>query len=874
MRYIEYYIIDKIIRIVYLLFSCLLSLGIQAGEPKCDSLIHRIRNFSHQYIQEKAYLHFDNVSYYIGENIWYKAYVVNAIPQELTSQSRILYVDLLSQEGYILKRNKHYIENGMTSGCFALPDSMYAGYYEVRAYTAWMLNFGRKPMEYLLSREKIEQKFYRPEMAEKYLCENPSVFSRVFPVYNKVENSDYNTRQMRTRPCINSLKMEPKKPKLILTFYPEGGHLIENQLQRIAYELKNEDGKVVQTLLVCRDNNNRFKRDTLHLDEHGRGSMEITKEMWNKGLSSYQIEGVYKKKIYLFQLPKAERKGIALRVETGNSGIQIEIAARQLEERLEFTIQQSGELLFHDSIQEQKKYKAFIPIGSLRKGVHQLTVFNGDGRIYAQRLFFVYPDSHYKAFLSATLTDSISPYAPLRYEFMLSDAQKQPIPDTPFSISVRSGDLDDNFYSFGNIETNLLLSSELKGFIANPEHYFDASRPNRKREMDLLMMVQGWSRYDWSMMAGVKPFVQFYEKEQYLTVRGKVYKLNTSVRQAKQNSSVLRCQVHYPSAIYEEIQETDNGLFEMKLLPVFGDYPMFLQAYPSRKDIKENFDYTDNDNCITARLPYEKQYYIYKERALPPFPKQLCYYEVHDRELNILNDSIWEELIEEIEVKENKRRVLDLSQPNFRLDISEFCDLINDIGCPYTTLPTTLTIFRDLTDNYTFEPPGSRPWFIRDDILGNGSDYPTKERIVNALLISLLSDAIDRKIQLDFRFTNLKEVAYYTDCVSRERFIHRIPPTGSFYLNFKTHQGKRIPTLVGDKCILYGYTPQVQFYSPDYSKETLHEKPDHRRTLYWNPDIRTDEEGKASISFYNNGICKKLILSAEGITKDGIPFSY
>ena len=49
---------------------------------------------------------------------------------------------------------------------------------------------------------------------------------------------------------------------------------------------------------------------------------------------------------------------------------------------------------------------------------------------------------------------------------------------------------------------------------------------------------------------------------------------------------------------------------------------------------------------------------------------------------------------------------------------------------------------------------------------------------------------------------------------------------------------------------------------------------DYRRTLYWNPNVTTDKDGKAKIDFYNNSSCKQMFISAEGITKDGTPIIY
>ena len=120
------------------------------GEEKPDSLSNNLLLFSTLNPQEKVYLHFDNTDYFMRESIWYKANIVDAKTLTANISSRILYVDLLNQEGLLVKRNRHYIEEGMCSGSFHLPDTLNAGYYEVRAYTAWMLNFGRIPNAHLI----------------------------------------------------------------------------------------------------------------------------------------------------------------------------------------------------------------------------------------------------------------------------------------------------------------------------------------------------------------------------------------------------------------------------------------------------------------------------------------------------------------------------------------------------------------------------------------------------------------------------------------------------------------------------------------------------------------------------------------------------
>ena len=107
----------------------------QAQQADTDSLYRKVEAFGRALPQEKVYLHLDNTCYFIGDTIWYKGYVTQADRGTLTDLSRILYVELLTPDGYLVERQQLEMPDGMTHGMFVLTDSLYAGYYELRAYT-------------------------------------------------------------------------------------------------------------------------------------------------------------------------------------------------------------------------------------------------------------------------------------------------------------------------------------------------------------------------------------------------------------------------------------------------------------------------------------------------------------------------------------------------------------------------------------------------------------------------------------------------------------------------------------------------------------------------------------------------------------------
>ena len=158
-------------RILFFLLT-ILSLASATAQESAEAALMRyagnIHQFNSIFPQEKVYLQFDNTSYYTGETIWFKAFVVSASTLG-RAQSKVLYVDLISPDGIVLKQQKLKIVAGQADGSLPLLDGSTAqardlrgvlaypsGFYEVRAYTSFMQNFG-----------------------------DENLFSRVFAVYDK-----------------------------------------------------------------------------------------------------------------------------------------------------------------------------------------------------------------------------------------------------------------------------------------------------------------------------------------------------------------------------------------------------------------------------------------------------------------------------------------------------------------------------------------------------------------------------------------------------------------------------------------------------------------------------------------------------------------
>ncbi|MDR0683196.1 MAG: hypothetical protein LBG15_15345, partial [Dysgonamonadaceae bacterium] len=517
---------------------------------RIHSYIRNISTFNHLYPQEKVYLHFDNTGYYLGETIWFKAYLVFAEDNTSSQISNVLHVELLTPEGAVLETKKLKVENGQCHGEFALKyDLLRAGFYEVRAYTKAMLNFGEE-----------------------------TVFSRVFPVFDTPSTEGEYKRKMTVRSRRERLpdqrEKAPDRKDLNVSFFPEGGSLVSGLPCKVAFKATDDKGRNVSITgkIYDPDENEIGEWTTIH---QGMGQFELISQ---KG--KYRAKAVYNGKEYTFDLPSTLPSGYGMSVRNTRSGsLQVELRKTpglQENDSLGITFTCRGKLYAFDTFvfDESNRYSLHVAKSVFPAGVIQITLFNTQGEILSERLSYIkYPDQTRLAISNTHFSGK--PYAPATIDFEVTDSLGMPL-ETTFSLSVRDADTTPAGRK-DNIHTYLLLASELKGYIENPEYYFESDDAEHQFALDLLMLVQGWRRYDWRQLAGVKPFEvrHFIEKE--ILIEGKV--LSVFKRKTEENVEVTIWMSSGDQTSMQGKCLTDkNGTFNFALGDLYGKWDLSLQT--------------------------------------------------------------------------------------------------------------------------------------------------------------------------------------------------------------------------------------------------------------------------------------------------------
>ena len=417
-----------------------------AAEARTDSVRQALlafagaaNRFSLANPQEKVYLHFDNTGYYMGETIWYTAYVVNGLLNRPTDLSRVLYVELLSPEGRVLERQKLKVENGRASGSLSLANPskvQVGGFYEVRSYTWAMLNW------------------------------EGTVFSRVFPVFDRPETEgEYNhriTQYARSFRLPNYRAKQSGMDDLNLSFYPEGGVLVEGLPSVVAFKATDKLGRGVALSGGVYDSNDRVLT-TFTTQHNGMGRFVVTPG--NEPCKVKISDGRSQKQ---FTLPAAKPQGYTMTVDNLNGEEMSLTLRRSAAVEGEFVglmvacrgLAHTFELV---DMRRDTLVSLALPKANFQPGVQQITLFTSQGEVLAERLAFHRGDRQI-----VITVDSLKPlYAPMErvnLGFTMCDERGNPV-EGDFSLSVRDYATEVPTYYQSQVVSNLLLESDLKGYI-------------------------------------------------------------------------------------------------------------------------------------------------------------------------------------------------------------------------------------------------------------------------------------------------------------------------------------------------------------------------------------------------------------------------
>ena len=902
-------------------------------------------------VQEKVYIHTDNQCYFVGDTLWYKAYVVRADNLKPTDLSRILYVELLSPDGLLVERQQIVVNpKGYTCGQFVLTDSLYSGYYEMRAYTRWMLNFNVHQHQYST---QDSWWFYNKQMAADYFRVWDGLYSRVLPVYSKPEEAgNYDVRTMYQRPKTRLPKK--KKDDLIVKFYPEGGHLISGVENRVAFEVCDQFGEAVDVKGVVSDGQQNIDIQTEYM---GRGSFLVTP----KG-QRLKVSFQWHDKKWSESLPKEEAQGVALRLD--NNLLTINAAGLPQDKEYAVSVLCRGSLKHFEQVDLSGQTVVTLPLGDLPSGVADVTLFDSDGHILADRLCFVNNHEHDDALITAPIVKdrTYSPYERIELPVQLQDVD-EPV---NFSLSIYDGYSDTPSYDNGNILTDLLLSSELKGFIAYPAYYFESDDEVHHRHLDLLMMVQGWRKYKWEELADSKRQMR-YLPETGLTVEGAVYPtpsfkeleqieakllpFNVAFKRYKDTlsnetlfGSELLCEYlagnpefnflsdnsniaasdfvfdwilntddnlgrnHHPVSkdvvVEAEVavgkdfagstQKTQDGRFLFRVPPFYGYAYLKMKAYKENDSIKKNMA-SLKDTKVLDESAYP-DFYVKRDLFYPMFSKEYSYYQKHQPDLvfeeliDTLSDLSMENDVHQlsnVNVKGSRRgrRAVDWSKPAFMTDAYDLYNDMTDYGLSFGML--NMRLFPIQVSRFLFGNMNRTVSYHVDGRLEGSTfyrnycpvpqPYPGISEIELQILYGQMQQYVSKRapqdILDDLMLKRMSDIRIYTDYEHRNEDSTMVAETYSpdVIVELVPFANDAVQPTFRDRHILYqGFNMAENFYSPDYSKRRANEVPaDYRRTLYWNPNAVTDDDGCFTATFYNNGKETRIRMSAAGITPDG-----
>lgn len=828
------------------------------------------------YPQEKIYVQTDKGGYLSGERIWFRAHMQDAFSHKPIFLSRYIYVELINPFDNLVDRVKIRPDStGVYSGFIDLHDDLSEGSYTIRAYTQYMRNGGEETyakrnidvydpfsleIEPLLSFDvknnnaNVVIKFVdrqtndtiTPELVSCQLAHKKSknLKPQAGDGYVWSEKVD---GKLKNRTMLLSLKYKDRKYSRFYTipvesslfdvsFFPEGGYLVPNIVNQVAFKALNADGwgeSVVGSVY----NSENEEVGTISTTRHGMGVFGL---MPIKGESYYANITNEIGDTKRFDLPAVNSEAITLaaRVLGKRMLVAVNVGEDAMSDDLTLLVHQKGHVVYHKPISENSEVYTF-PSDEMPNGIINVMLLNSEKDIVSERLLYNINDKHKSSVVVDAGSSSFRrrELVPMSLKLSAGDGQLMS-GSVAVSVVDKNSVVQDTSF---NIKSYLLLSSELRGHIENPSSYMTGSKADNMA-LDVLMLTQGWRRYDLpKVLKGDIEVPTSFEPELAQKVKGRSDGLFTALKGG--SISLMATLDSLVSTVATESDE--KGRFEFDV-----EYPagtsILVQSLSKKGGSsnlisleKETFpDIKGSSLSIKATSNYEHDVDLdaYLQRANEDYMQQF---------------GIRTIMLEDFTVT---------AQKTGRYEESTYYSPLAATGLKTAEdiEQMNLSSLRSLL----YTQPGV---IVRsDNVTSTRSDRPILFIIDNVEY----DDFADRLDDIDI--SSIESLFVIRDNSMMPGYY---PNTdGAIVITTKIgYTPKSRKPINLDHFVPLGYQKHAEFYSPTYETDEKRDGgvPDLRTTIYWKPNVIFNESGEAQIEFYSADMPTEYLLIGEGVGENG-----
>jgi hypothetical protein len=886
-----------------------------AGSP-LRQLVTTINKHIEKIGFEKVYLQTDKPAYNIGDTLWFKAYLLDAAYLTATTKSGILYVEIVGDSSRVVKRMMLPVYNGLTFGNIKLEaDNMSQGAYTLIAYTNWMRNFSdscffrksfyvsktegsdwlinyrtqatktndRKNVKLNLHLTELNQQPVRlREMqlrlnsGKKNLLKNnvetdlDGNLNVNFDLPGKVNTQQLNLSLTDLRKGQGNRRIPMPLPlnrpeNIDLQFMPEGGYLVAGMPARIAFKAVNEDG--FGTALngdICDGSGQLIS--TFTTSYQGIGSFKFIPNANQNYQAKIRLpDGQFK----TYNLPKVLSSGVVLQVTNAYQTDSCYITIRTTPDlvnnnKLYYLLGQSQGIMCYGAsvVLDQPFLRVRVAKSIFPTGIVRFMLTASNNTVLNERLIYI---DH-----SDQLNIKVIPNQPsygqrdsVGVNVEVTDKNGNPVKGN-FALSVTDdSQVKSDTLKQINLSNYVLLSSNLKGHIDYPGHYANpGSNLQKWLHTDELLLAQGWTGYDWTN--AFKPELKWtYVPEQEYTINGRV---TNAFNKPVANSGVTLMSKK-PFLIADTVTNA-LGRFTFK-----GIYPADTAAFFIQARNKRGKSFNVGIEMDEFKPPVLN----YQQLVMMPW-----YANVDTLQLKSVNRRVDLKVQQERILQGNVLKAVEVKAKK----IIKGSKNLNGPGEADVTIDEEELIKAGRTNLGDL---------LAKRVKGFGVFSKKEFRYygINFLVTHLIIDGIEIDFFADGTLSRELFYKQYLDYYDAEEIKGiEVMTSGKYQLNYSSRfindpmspffdhtfievttrgsQGPFMKKAVGT----YVYRPMPYaipkaFYTPKYKPGTVVDMTDIRSTIYWAPDVATDQNGKATVSFYTADNPGFYTITIEGCDMQG-----